>query len=90
MNIITRLDEYGNVNTDLTEVTVIMTKGEMPPTNYRPLTEAVGGVVIHQADGYSVPAADTAGIRSVNGSPLPSSRSGNVCIIPQNDAQSQE
>ena len=53
MNVITRLDDYGNINADLTEVTVV-TKGKntkSPPP--RPLTEVVEAVAQHQAAGFS-------------------------------------
>ncbi len=53
MDIITRLDEYGNVDADLTEITAVMVGKETPPLKCEPLTEVVRKVAIHQADGYS-------------------------------------
>ena len=54
MDVMTSLDEYGNINADLTEVTVVMRDGKAPSTDYSPLTRAVEVVALHQADGYSV------------------------------------
>ena len=50
MNVVTSLDEYGNINADLTEVTVVMEGKGTPPANYRPLTEAVEVVALHQSN----------------------------------------
>jgi len=56
-DIVTRLDEYGNVNANLSEVTVVMTKKKYteknPPPVFRPLTEVVEAVAKHQAAGFS-------------------------------------
>jgi len=54
MDVVTKLDEYGNVDADLTEITAVMVGGKTPPTNVGPLTEVVKQVAIHQADGYSL------------------------------------
>ena len=55
LEIVTRLDEFGNVNADLTEVTVVVTRKkvekETPPST--PLTEVVEAVAQHQAAGFS-------------------------------------
>jgi len=59
MDVMTSLDEYGNINADLTEVTVVMGGGNVPSTDYSPLTRAVEVVALHQADGYSVSTADS-------------------------------
>ncbi len=59
IDIITKLDEYGNIDADLTEITAVMTGGKMPPLDNDPLTEAVRLVAIHQADGYSRPTDTT-------------------------------
>lgn len=54
MDVVARLDEYGDISADLTEVTAIMKGGKMPPLeNIKPLTEVVKEVAIHQAEGYS-------------------------------------
>ena len=55
LEIVTRLDEFGNVNADLTEVTVVVTrkKGETTNPPSRPLTEVVEAVAQHQAAGFS-------------------------------------
>lgn len=53
MNVVTRLDEYGNLNADLTEVTAVMTGKIMPPVKLDPPKEAIKKVVLHQTDGYS-------------------------------------
>lgn len=57
--IITRLDEYGNVDADLTEVTVVpkYNKKENPPTT--PLSAAVERVAQHQGAGSSPSTEDT-------------------------------
>jgi len=56
-DVITRLDEYGNANANLSEVTVVMTKKKYseknPPPEFRPLTEVVEAVAKHQAAGFS-------------------------------------
>jgi len=54
LEIITRLDEYGNINANLTEVTALLSKKEAkinPPRN--PLSEVVEAVAQHQAAGFS-------------------------------------
>ena len=53
LEVITRLDEYGNPQADLTEVTVLATKkeGNLPPQ--KPLSEVVEAVAQHQAAGFS-------------------------------------
>ena len=53
MDVVTRLDEYGNLNADLTEVTAVMTGKITPPVKLDPPKEAVKKVVLHQTDGYS-------------------------------------
>lgn len=59
IDVVTKLDEFGNVDADLTEITAVMTGGKMPPLDNEPLTEAVRLVAIHQADGYSRPTDTT-------------------------------
>ncbi len=57
--IITRLDKYGNLDADLTEVTSLATKKkaiENPP--HRPLAEVVETVAKHQAAGFTPPTAN--------------------------------
>ncbi len=53
MEIVTRLDEYGNAAADLAEVTVVVTSSlrESPPP--RPLAGVVEAVAQHQAAGFS-------------------------------------
>ena len=57
MEVVTRLDAFGNADANLAEVTVIAThrrkKGIPPSTIRRPLTEVVGTVAKHQAAGFS-------------------------------------
>ena len=56
VEVITRLDEYGNAKANLGEVTVIVQhsrKKPMPPPKFRPLTEVVEAVAKHQAAGFS-------------------------------------
>ena len=55
LEIVTRLDEFGNVNADLTEMTVVVTrkKGERGTPPSTPLTEVVEAVAQHQAAGFS-------------------------------------
>ena len=67
LEIVTRLDEFGNVNADLTEVTVVVTrkKGERETPPSTPLTEVVEAVAQHQAAGFS-PSTDVSSI--ANGS----------------------
>ena len=56
LEVVTRLDEFGNVDADLTEVTVVVTRKkvleitEPPPM---PLAEVVKTVAQHQAAGFS-------------------------------------
>lgn len=69
MNVITRLDDYGNINADLTEVTVV-TKGKntkSPPP--KPLAEVIEAVVRHQEAGYSPPTKDNIPSADENASP---------------------
>ena len=63
LEIVTRLDEFGNVNADLTEVTVVVTrkKGERENPPSTPLTEVVEAVAQHQAAGFS-PSTDGSSI----------------------------
>ena len=53
LEVITRLDEYGNPQADLTELTVLATnkKSNIPPR--KPLSEVVEAVAHHQAAGFS-------------------------------------
>lgn len=56
LEVVTRLDRYGNAEANLGEVTVIaIRKGgkRSPPPNIRPLTEVVETVAKHQAAGFS-------------------------------------
>ena len=57
MEVVTRLDAFGNADANLAEVTVIAThrrkKGIPPSTIRRPLTEVVETVAKHQAAGFS-------------------------------------
>ena len=56
MEVVSRLDEYGNADANLGEVTVVVRhkgKKECPPPNFRPLTEVVEAVAKHQAAGFS-------------------------------------
>ena len=57
MEVVTRLDAFGNADANLAEVTVIAThrrkKGIPPSTIRRPLTEVVEAVAKHQAAGFS-------------------------------------
>lgn len=56
LEIVTRLDVYGNAQANLSEVTVMVKrkrKKETPPPMYRPLTEVVEAVAKHQAAGFS-------------------------------------
>ncbi len=87
IDIVTKLDEYGNIDADLTEITAVMTGGKMPPLDNEPLTEAVRLVAIHQADGYSRPTDTTIAHHgeNVNGE---SSRP-SVTIDPEARAQAQ-
>ena len=59
LEVITRLDEYGNPQADLTEVTVIEKNPQknIPPLS--PLTEVVEAVARHQEAGYSPSTKDT-------------------------------
>jgi len=73
MDIITRLDDYGNINANLTEVT-FLGKGkddETPPP--KPLTEAVETVARHQAAGLSPSTKD-----NINASGEKSSGNGGI------------
>lgn len=53
LEVITRLDEYGNPQADLTEVTVLATKKEANVPPLKPLSEVVEAVAQHQAAGFS-------------------------------------
>ena len=57
MEVVTRLDAFGNADANLAEVTVVAThrrkKGIPPSTIRRPLTEVVEAVAKHQAAGFS-------------------------------------
>ena len=56
LEIVTRLDEYGNVEADLTEVTVVVTRKKCPEITEpppMPLAEVVKTVAQHQAAGFS-------------------------------------
>ena len=56
IEVITRLDEYGNAKANLGEVTVIVQHArgkQTPPPKFRPLTEVVETVAKHQAAGFS-------------------------------------
>ncbi|MBQ7177387.1 MAG: hypothetical protein IJS08_08235, partial [Victivallales bacterium] len=53
MEVITRLDDYGNVHADLSEVTVLTTKSKKDSPQTRPLSEVVETVAQHQAAGFS-------------------------------------
>lgn len=55
LEIITRLDDYGNINADLTEVTVLLIKKNLKYPPHRPLTEVVEAVAFHQGAGYPLP-----------------------------------
>ena len=56
MEVVTRLDAFGNADANLAEVTVIATRKKIkgsPPPKFRPLTEVVETVAKHQAAGFS-------------------------------------
>ena len=60
LEVVTRLDLFGNVDANLAEVTVVATHKKKrekeispPPKHYRPLTEVVETVAKHQAAGFS-------------------------------------
>lgn len=56
MEVVTRLDVFGNADANLAEVTVIATRKKnlvIPPPKSRPLTEVVETVAKHQAAGFS-------------------------------------
>ena len=53
LEVITRLDEYGNPQADLTEVTVLATRKEGKNPPQKPLSEVVEAVAQHQAAGFS-------------------------------------
>lgn len=57
MEVVTRLDAFGNADANLAEVTVVAThrrKNGIPPSTIRrPLTEVVEAVAKHQAAGFS-------------------------------------
>jgi len=55
LEVVTRLDQFGNAEANLGEVTVIAKhkRKETPPPKFRPLTEVVEAVAKHQAAGFS-------------------------------------
>lgn len=56
LEVVTRLDEFGNVDADLTEVTVVVTRKKVPEITEpppMPLAEVVKTVAQHQAAGFS-------------------------------------
>ena len=56
MEVVTRLDVFGNADANLAEVTVVATRKKnmvIPPPKSRPLTEVVETVAKHQAAGFS-------------------------------------
>jgi len=55
LEVVTRLDQFGNAEANLGEVTVIAKhkRKENPPPKFRPLTEVVEAVAKHQAAGFS-------------------------------------
>ena len=53
LEVITRLDEYGNPQADLTEVTVVEKNPQRKAPPLAPLTEVVEAVARHQEAGYS-------------------------------------
>ena len=58
MEIITRLDQYGNINADLTEVTTVIKRKNKKNPPHRPLTEVVESVASHQGADYSLSTID--------------------------------
>ena len=54
-DIITRPDEYGNLDADLTEVTVLSKNKQKEAPPHKPLAEVVETVAKHQAAGFIPP-----------------------------------
>ena len=59
LNVVTRLDEYGNIDADLTEVTVVIRNVKRGSPRPMSLAEAVENMVVHQGTGYSRSTIDT-------------------------------
>ncbi len=53
IEIVTRLDDFGNINANLTEVTAVIKGKKLDNPPHAPLTEVVEAVACHQGAGYS-------------------------------------
>jgi len=76
LEVVARLDQFGNAEANLGEVTVIAKhkRKENPPPKFRPLTEVVEAVAKHQAAGFSPSTTED----SVANPPLPRKWGGEV------------